>query len=272
MTWAGVPRFTTLALIFGFICLYAPTLAVIVTSFNDSRLAGVWTGFSLRWYGELFADPQFLRATANSLIVAALSACLAVVLGTAAGMVLSRQGNFRGRLLFMGLLATPLMLPDVITGLSLLLVFVGAEQAIGWPTGRSLTTIIIAHTTLAMTYVAYVVQARLVGLPRDIEEAAADLGATPAVVFATITVPLLAPALGAGWLLAFVLSLDDLVVASFTSGPQSTTLPMAIFSAVRLGVSPKINALATLLVAFSACCLGLAAWLHVRRTGRLLPT
>ncbi|MDX2223895.1 MAG: ABC transporter permease subunit [Rhodospirillaceae bacterium] len=245
--------------------LYVPTLAVIVTSFNDSRLASVWTGFSLRWYGELFADRQFLRAAGVSLMVAAASATLASVLGTLAGLVLARQARFRAQALFAGLLAAPLVMPEVITGLTLLLLFVAMEQAIGWPAGRGLVTIVLAHATLAMTYVALVVQARLAGMDPAIEEAAADLGAPPGAVLARITLPLIAPAIVAGWLLAFVLSLDDLVIASFTSGPQATTLPMAIFSSVRLGVSPKVNALSTLLVLVSAVCLALAVWIEARR-------
>ncbi len=259
------PIFAVTMLIIGLAFLYIPTLVVIATSFNDSRLAGVWTGFSLRWYAELFSDRQFLTAAGNSVVVATLSASVASVLGTCAGLVLARHGSFKGSTLFAGLLATPLVLPDIITGLSLLLVFVAIDQA------RGIGTMVMAHATLAMTYVAYVVQARVVDMPRDVEEAAADLGASPFGVFMAITLPLIAPAIGAGWLLAFVLSLDDLVVASFTSGPQSTTLPMAIFSAVRLGVSPKINALATVLVVFSAGCLGLAAWLHVRRGVKVRP-
>jgi putrescine transport system permease protein len=269
MTAFRTPVFAMAVLAVGLAFLYVPTLVVIFTSFNDSRLAGVWTGFSVRWYAELLADRQFLSATANSLIVATLSASLACVLGTCAGLVLARHARFRARVVFTGLLATPLVLPEIITGLSMLLVFVAAEQTFGW-SGRGIGTIVIAHGTLAMMYVAYVVQARLTGMSRAYEEAAADLGAPPWRVFTAITLPMIAPAIGAGWLLAFVLSLDDLVIASFTSGPQSTTLPMAIFSAVRLGVSPKINALATVLVILSTVCLGLAAWLQSRRGSKRL--
>jgi putrescine transport system permease protein len=272
MIGARNSRFALAVLALGLLCLYVPTLAVIVTSFNDSRLAGVWTGASLRWYGELFADRQFLTAAANSLVVAAASATIATVLGTCAGLALGRFGRFPGRLAFMGLLAAPLILPEVITGLSLLLLFVAAEQVLGLTTGRGLGTIVVAHATLAMSYVAYIVQARVAGMARDLEEAAADLGAPPSTVFRAVTLPLIAPAMIAGWLLAFVLSLDDLVLASFTSGPQSTTLPMAIFSAVRLGVSPKVNALATVLVVVSALVLALAAWVQTRRgRDRLIP-
>ncbi|MCB2109064.1 MAG: ABC transporter permease subunit [Rhodobacteraceae bacterium] len=252
-------------LILGLIFLYVPTAVVIAYSFNESRLVSVWTGFSLKWYGELFADERFLSAARVSLVVAVMSASLATALGTAAGLVLARAGRFRGRLLFSGLAATPLVLPEVITGLTLLLLFVALEQATGWPQGRGMVTVILAHTSFAMAYVALIVQARVSGMSRDTEEAAADLGAPPHIVFFSITLPLIAPAIFAGWLLAFVLSLDDLVVASFTSGPQATTLPMLVFSSIRLGVSPKINALSTLLVLVSAICLIAAAGLQIRR-------
>ncbi|MBL8628526.1 MAG: ABC transporter permease subunit [Rhodospirillaceae bacterium] len=256
----------------GLLFLYVPTLVVIVTSFNDSRLAGVWTGFSVRWYGELMSDRQFLGAAANSLIIAAGAATLATALGTCAGLVLARVNRFRLRTALLGLLTIPLVLPEIVTGLSLLLLFVAVEQTFGWPSGRGLGTVMVAHATLAMTYVTYAVQARAVGTARQYEEAAADLGAPPLNVLTAVTLPMLLPAIGAGWLLAFVMSLDDLVIASFTSGPQSTTLPMAVFSSVRLGVSPKVNALATLLVVLSAACLALAAWLQTRRGGKLIPT
>jgi putrescine transport system permease protein len=264
----GIGRIGTASLIGGLIFLYVPTVVVIVYSFNDSRLGAVWTSASLRWYGELFSDRQFLRAAANSLVVATLSASLAAILGTLAGLALGRMGNFRGRVLFGALLTTPLVMPEVITGLSLLLLFVAMEQSLGLWSGRGIGTMVIAHAALAMAYVALIVQARLSGMPRDLEEAAADLGARPWTVFRAVTLPMIAPAIAAGWLLAFVLSLDDLVIASFVSGPQSTTLPMAVFSSVRLGVSPKINALTTLLVAFSALCLLGAIWLQSRRNVR----
>lgn len=264
-------RITTLILIVGLLFLYLPTLVVIATSFNDSRLAGVWTGVSVRWYGELLSDRQFLNAASNSLMIAGISASIATVLGAAAGLALARCNAFWGRTAFAGFLTIPLVLPEIITGLSLLLLFVASEQTFGWPSGRGVGTVVAAHATLALTYVAYVVQARVSGMSRQYEEAAADLGASPFTVFRLITIPMIAPALGAGWLLAFVLSLDDLVIASFTAGPQSTTLPMVIFSSVRLGVSPKVNALATVLVVFSGFCLALAAWLQSRRGGKLVP-
>lgn len=255
-------------LIVGLVFLYVPTAVVIGYSFNESRLVTVWTGFSLKWYGELFADRRFMTAAGTSLTIAVIAATIAAVLGTAAGIALGRLGRFRGRAVFSALIVTPLVMPEVITGLSLLLLFVAFEQAVGRPAGRDAVTVIIAHTTFAVSYVALIVQARLAGMDRDVEEAAADLGASPVTVLLRIKLPLLAPAIGAGWLLAFVLSLDDLVIASFTSGPQSTTLPMAIFSSVRLGVSPKVNALATLLVLVSALGLIAAAWLQRRTSSR----
>jgi len=254
------------ALVLGLVFLYLPLAVVVAYSFNESRLVTVWTGFSTRWYGELLADSQILRAAGISVLVAACAATAATLLGTAAGYALGRFGPFRGRVLFAGLLAVPLVMPEIILGLSLLLLFVAAQGAVpGFP-ARGIGTLIIAHTTLTMAYVAVIVQARVAGMTREYEEAAADLGAKPAMVFRTVTLPLIAPALAAGWLLAFVLSLDDLVIASFVSGPQSTTLPMVVFSSIRLGVSPKINALAAILIVATLVLLVVAAW--VGRTRR----
>ncbi len=249
------------ALILGLAFLYLPLAVVIGYSFNASKLVTVWTGFSTRWYGELLADSQLMAAARNSLVVALVSATLAVVLGTAAGIVFARFGKFRGRTALAGMIAAPLVLPDVIAGISLLLLFVAAEQTFAWMPGRGLFTVIIAHAGFTMAYVAVIVQARLKGMEREIEEAAADLGARPGAVFLHITLPMLKPALIAGWLLAFVLSLDDLVIASFVAGPQSTTLPMVVFSSIRLGVSPKINALATLIIVGTLVLLAAAAWI-----------
>lgn len=252
----------------GLAFLYLPLAVVIVYSFNASRMVTVWTGFSAEWYGELFADRQLISAARNSLVVAVLSATLATLLGTAAGTALARFGNFRGRTLLAGTLAAPLVLPEVVAGLSLLLLFVALEQAFSSMPGRGIFTIVIAHAGFTLAYVAVIVQARLSGMPRDTEEAAADLGAKPFAVFLHITLPALRPALISGWLLAFVLSLDDLVVASFVSGPQSTTLPMVVFSSIRLGVSPKINALATILIVATLAILAIAAWIgrpHAQR-------
>jgi putrescine transport system permease protein len=232
----------------GLVFLYGPIVSVVVYSFNESRLVTVWAGFSTHWYGELARNEQIRTAARISLEVAISAASAALVLGTLAGFALSRWRRFRGRAAFAALATAPLVMPEVITGLSLLLLFVALEQWTGWPRGRGLLTIVIAHTTLGMAYVAIVVEARLAAFDRSLEEAALDLGARPTTVFARITLPLIAPALVAGWLLAFTLSLDDLVIASFTAGPASTTLPMVIFSSVRLGVSPQINALATILL------------------------
>lgn len=249
----------------GLAFLYLPLLVVMGYSFNASRLVTVWTGFSTQWYGELFADRQILRAAGVSLLVAVVSASLATALGTAAGYGLARFGPFRGRAAFAGTLAMPLVMPEVITGLALLLLFVAAQAAMPWLPGRGVATLIVAHAGLTMAYVAVIVQARVAGMARDVEEAAADLGARPATVFLHVTLPLIAPAVVAGWLLAFVLSLDDLVIASFVSGPQSTTLPMVVFSSVRLGVSPKINALATILIVVTFALLVVAGLVMRRR-------
>ena len=238
------------ALVFGFAFLYGPILSLIVYSFNDSDVVSVWTGFSTEWYGKLLRDEQILEAAFLSLRIAVVTACIAVVGGTLAGMALARHGRFLGRTFFTGLVTGPLVMPDVIIGLSLLLMFVTFQDAIGFPQGRGMNTIVIAHATFCMAYVTVVVQSRLSGLDRSVEEAALDLGARPVKVFRTITLPMIAPALVAGWLLSFTLSLDDLVIASFVSGPGASTLPMVIFSKVRLGVSPMINALATIIVAF----------------------
>lgn len=236
----------------GFAFLYIPILSLVFFSFNQSKLVTVWGGFSTRWYAALMRNEQILGAAWLSVKIAAISAVLAVILGTLVAVCLTRFGPFRGRALLSGLSTAPLVMPEVITGLSLLLLFVAMEQAFGWPAGRGTLTIIIAHTTFALAYVAVVVQSRLTGMDPSIEEAAMDLGARPAKVFFLITLPIIMPALVSGFLLAFTLSLDDLVISSFVSGPGSTTLPMVIYSKVRLGLSPEINALATLLVVIVA--------------------
>lgn len=242
----------------GYVFLYGPIASLIVYSFNASRLVTVWAGFSTRWYVELAHNDAIQNAALISLEIAVAAATGALVLGTLAGYAMQRYRRFRGRALFGALLTGPLVMPEVITGLALLLLFVALEQAIGWPQGRGIVTIVIAHITFGTAYVAVVVESRLAGFDRALEEAALDLGARPAKVFLVITLPLIAPALIAGWLLAFTLSLDDLVITSFTSGPSSTTLPMVIFSSVRLGVSPQINALATLFVVTVAVVVTLA--------------
>jgi putrescine transport system permease protein len=231
-----------LALILGLAFLYAPILILVIWSFNESQLVTVWGGFSTRWYGELFRNAQLMDAARVSLIVAIVSSTIAAALGTMAGVALARIPRFLGRTVFSGMVLAPLVMPEVITGLSLLLTFIALSV------DRGMMTVIIAHATFSMCYVAVVVQSRLAGFDASVEEAALDLGARPGTVFFRITLPLIAPAIVAGWLLSFTLSLDDLVIASFMAGPGSTTLPMRVFSSVRLGVTPEINALATILI------------------------
>ncbi|CAO4175326.1 ABC transporter permease subunit [Methylorubrum populi] len=248
---------TVLALALTF--LYAPILVLIVYSFNASKLVTVWGGFSTHWYGVLFADGPLIAAALVSLKVAVLSAAIAGVLGTCAALALDRHGRFFGRGAYTGLLYAPMVMPEVITGLSLLLLFVGIGL------DRGIGTVVIAHATFATGFVAVVVGARLKGLDRSLEEAAADLGAGPTRIFFGITLPLIAPAVAAGFLLAFTLSLDDLVIASFVSGPGATTLPMRIYSQVRLGVNPEINAASTLLIATVGLVVLAASWLTGRK-------
>jgi putrescine transport system permease protein len=254
----GRSWFRVLALVLGFAFLYVPIISLVVFSFNESRLVTVWGGFSTKWYSALLDNQQIIGAALLSLKIAAIAASAAVVLGTLTGMALARFGPFRGRTLLSGMATAPLVMPEVITGLSLLLLFVTLEQLIGWPAGRGMTTIIIAHITFAMAFVTVVVQSRLAQFDESLEEAAQDLGARPAKVFFLVTLPIIFPALLSGWLLAFTLSLDDLVIASFVAGPGSSTLPMVVFSKVRLGVSPDINALATILIAIVAIGVAIA--------------
>ena len=256
----------------GLVFLYVPILSMIVFSFNNSRLVTVWDAAhspTLKWYVELLSNSQVLGAAGLSIQIAAVSACGAVVLGTLAGVTLARFGRFRGRTLLLGMTTAPLVMPEVITGLSLLLLFVALEQAIGWPRGRGMLTITLAHITFSMAYVSVVVQSRLAGFDESLEEAAMDLGARPAKVFFRITLPLIAPALVSGWLLAFTLSWDDLVISQFVAGPGSSTLPMVIFSKVRLGVSPDVNALATLMVLLVGTGIAVAAvWMRFQNRRR----
>ena len=237
MTW-----FNATSLTLGFAFLYLPMVILIVYSFNASKLVTVWAGFSTRWYATLLQNEAFLDAAWVTLRVAVISSTIATVLGTMAAYVLVRAGRFAGRTLFSGMIYAPLVMPEVITGLSLLLLFIGIGL------DRGVLTIVLAHTTFSMCYVSVVVSSRLVSFDRSLEEAALDLGCTPAEAFRLVTLPIIAPAVISGWLLAFTLSLDDLVIASFTSGPSSTTLPIKIWSSIRLGVSPEINALSTILI------------------------
>ena len=264
--------FRRLALFIGFAFLYIPILSMVVYSFNNSRLVTVWDTAdspTLKWYRVLFSNEQILNSAWLSIQVAAVTATGAVILGTLAGLVLARFGPFKGRTLLSAMTTAPLVMPEVITGLSLLLLFVFLEQLIGWPQGRGFITIVIAHITFSMAYVTVVVQSRLATFDDSLEEAALDLGARPAKVFFRITLPLILPAILSGWLLAFTLSWDDLVISQFVAGPGSTTLPMVVFSKVRLGVSPDINALATIMVTIVGIGVVLSA-LYMRRQERRL--
>ena len=256
-----IPRWLRAAMWAGIAFLWLPVALLVAYAFSADPVPFRWGGFSTRWFAALAANDRLLEAAWLSLRVAAGAATLAVLLGGATGWVLARHGPFAGRAAFGALAGAPLVLPEVVTGLSLLLFFVALEGATGWPEGRGALTVLLAHATLGTAYVAVVVQSRLVSGERDLEEAARDLGAGPATAFATITLPLMVPALAAGWLLAFTLSLDDVVLASFVSGPAGTTLPVALFSMLRLGMTPEVNALATLLLAAAGVALAAIGWL-----------
>ena len=253
---------------FGLAFLYVPMAILIIYSFNYSKLVPVWGGFSTRWYRVLFESEEVWSALTLSLKIASVNATFATLLGALAGISLARAGRFRGRTLFAGMVSAPLVMPEVITGLSLLLLFITLGNLIGWPTERGMTTITIAHITFSLAYVAVIVQSRLAGVSQDLEEAAQDLGGKPFRVLIDITLPLLMPALVAGWLLAFTLSLDDLVIASFVSGPGSNTLPILIYSRIRLGLRPDINALATMIILMVSISVFVAGWLLLRQQRR----
>ncbi|HWF98959.1 MAG TPA: ABC transporter permease subunit [Steroidobacteraceae bacterium] len=264
--------FSRTVLVLGLVFLYVPILSMIVYSFNNSRLVTVWDGAhspTLKWYGVLLSDGEVLDAAWLSVRVALCAATVSTILGTLAGTALARLGPFRGRSLLIGMTTAPIVMPEVISGLSLLLLFVALEQAIGWPRGMGALTITLAHISFCMAYVTVVIQSRLAGFDESLEEAAQDLGARPAKVFWRITLPLILPAVLAGWLLAFTLSWDDLVISQFVAGPGSSTLPMVIFSKVRLGVSPDVNALATLMVSVVASGVVVATvWMRHRQKRR----
>ena len=272
MSTRGWFRNTALAL--GLAFLYIPILSMMVFSFNNSRMVTVWDSVNsptLRWYVRLFENEQLLGAAWISLQIAAMTATGAVILGTLAGLVLTRFGPFRGRALLSAMTTAPLVMPEIIMGITMLLLFVSLEQLIGWPTGRGMLTIVIAHITFTMAYVTVVIQSRLAGFDDALEEAARDLGARPVTVFFRITLPLIAPALVSGWLLAFTLSWDDVVISQFVAGPGSSTLPMEIFSRVRRGVSPDINALATIMVLIVATgVVASTVWMKRQERKRLL--
>jgi putrescine transport system permease protein len=255
-------KFNVVAVSLGLAFLYAPIVILVIYSFNASRLVTVWGGWSLNWYRVLLNDAAMQQAAWISLRVATLSATLATVLGTCAAVSLTRFGSFRGRLLFSGMVYAPLVMPDVITGLALLLLFVAFNV------DRGFWTIVVAHTTLSLCFVTVIVQARLIGFDRSLEEAAMDLGCPPLKTFLTVTLPLILPAIAAGWMLAFSLSLDDLVIASFTTGPGATTLPIRIYSEVRLGVKPEINAVCSIVVAVVAMGTIVASLLAKRGAAR----
>ncbi|WP_413703836.1 ABC transporter permease subunit [Pseudomonas sp. Pseusp16] len=257
-------RFSSMMLVLGLLFIYLPMLILVIYSFNASKLVTVWGGWSIKWYVGLLDNTQLMGSVVRSLEIACYTAVAAVALGTLAAFVLTRITRFKGRTLFGGLVTAPLVMPEVITGLSLLLLFVAMAQMIGWPQERGIVTIWIAHTTFCAAYVAVVVSARLRELDLSIEEAAMDLGAKPWKVFFLITIPMIAPSLAAGGMMSFALSLDDLVLASFVSGPGSTTLPMEVFSAVRLGVKPEINAVASLIL-LAVSIVTFMVWFFSRR-------
>ena len=254
-----------LVLSLGFAFLYIPIISLVVYSFNASTLVTVWSGFSLKWYQSLFNDQALLSAAWLSLRIAALTATAAVIIGTWAGFVLARMGRFRGFSLYVAMVSAPLVIPEVVLGISMLLLFVEMGSVLGWPQGRGAFTIWAGHVMLCMAYVVVIVQSRVHDLDRSLEEAALDLGAPPLKVFFAIVLPQLAPALLAAWLLSFTLSLDDVVIASFLSGPGSTTLPLEIFSRVRLGLKPEVNALAAIMIGLVAIGMVLAHWVQHRR-------
>ena len=265
---SGRSRFLTVMLTLGMAFIYIPMVLLVIYSFNYSKLVPVWGGWSVRWYVELFRSPEVWEAVRLSLSIAFINATFATMLGTMAAIAMVRFGRFRGRTLFGGMLVAPLVMPEVITGLSLLVLFITLKQLIGWPDSRGFSTITIAHITFSLAYVAVTVQARLTGMGQDLEEAAADLGAKPFKVLTAITIPRLTPALVSGWLLAFTLSLDDLVIASFVTGPGANTLPILIFSRIRLGLRPDINALATIIILTVAVCVAIAALIMYRQHKR----
>lgn len=261
-------RFLSIMLTAGLTFLYVPMILLVIYSFNYSKLVPVWGGWSTRWYSVLFESQDVWDAVSLSLKIAVINATFATILGTLAGLAMVRFGRFRGRTLFGGMLVAPLVMPEVITGLSLLVFFISFKQLIGWPAERGFTTITIAHITFSLAYVAVIIQARLTGMGQSLEEAAADLGAKPFKVLTAITLPRLAPGMLSGWLLAFTLSLDDLVIASFVTGPGANTLPILIFSRIRLGLRPDINALATIIILFVAVCVAIAALIMFRQQRR----
>ena len=257
-------RFSRLMFWLGIAFLYLPMVILVVYSFNESRLVTVWSGFSAKWYGELFRDQQIMAAVGRSLEIAFFAASAAVILAIMASVVMVRYHKFRGRALFSGMITAPLVMPDVIIGLSLLLLFVAMGQHLGWPQNRGMVTVWIAHTTFCLAYSTVVISSRLREMDRSLEEAALDLGASELKTFFQITLPIISPAIVSAWLLSFTLSLDDVVIASFVTGPGATTLPIEVFSSVRLGVTPKVNALATLIIG-AVSLVAIGSWYLTKR-------
>lgn len=257
--------FLKICLLVGFIFFYVPMFSMIFFSFNKSRLATVWGGFSTDWYYKLFANEQILNAAILSLEIALVSATIATILGTMAGIALARFRRFRGRTVFSGFVTAPLIMPEVITGISMLMLFILMGQYVGWPGKRGFTTVTIAHITFSLTFVTTIVQSRLSSMDVSIEEAAMDLGSKPWQVLKDVTLPVISPAIMSGWLLAFTISLDDVVITNFTTGPGATTLPILIWSKVKLGVTPDINALASLIIVIVGVCAGIAGILMARK-------
>ncbi len=258
------PIFLLTCLSFGFAFFYIPILSMIFFSFNKSRLATVWGGFSTQWYGKLFQNDQIISAALLSLKIALISATIATILGVMAGIALARFRRFRGKTLFSGFVTAPLIMPEVITGISMLMLFILMAQWIGWPSKRGFTTVTLAHITFSMTYVTTVIHSRLSSTDISIEEAAMDLGARPWQVLRDVTLPVISPAIASGWLLAFTISLDDVVISNFTTGPGATTLPILVWSKVKLGVTPDINALATIIVLIVSVCVVIAGIVMIR--------
>ncbi|MBC7140695.1 MAG: ABC transporter permease subunit [Rhodobacteraceae bacterium] len=255
------PVFLITMLCFGFAFFYIPILSMMVYSFNASRLATVWGGFSTKWYVSLLSNRQVLKAAVLSLQIAVVSATMATILGTMAGIALARFKRFRGRTLFSGLVTAPLVMPEVITGIASLMLFILMAEWIGWPSQRGFTTVTLAHITFSMVFVTTIIHSRLVQADEAIEEAAMDLGSRPWQVMKDITLPVISPAILSGWLLAFTISLDDVVITNFTTGPGTTTLPILIWSKVKLGVTPDINALATITVCIVGIGVAIAGWI-----------
>lgn len=262
------PVFLVTVMCFGFAFFYVPILSMMVFSFNDSRLATVWGGFSTKWYAELWDNDQVIEAAILSLQIAALSATIATILGTMAGIALARFRRFRGRTMLWGLVTAPLVMPEVITGIASLMFFILMAQWVGWPAQRGFTTITLAHITFSLTFVTTIVHSRMVQADVSIEEAAIDLGSKPWQVLRDVTLPVIAPAILSGWLLAFTISLDDVVISNFVTGPGNTTLPILIWSKVKLGVTPDINALATITVVIVGTGVAVAGWLLQRADRR----